>query len=93
MVSEKIYMTWIYVGICPFLLETFYPTELFKFIWEQFYQKKYFIRKVFHGAILSTTLFDVKINNVVKQVDPGVECSLYVDDLVIMYKSPTIDAK
>ena len=26
-----------------------------------------------------------------KQVDPGVECSLYVDD-VIMYKSPTIDA-
>ena len=26
-----------------------------------------------------------------KQVDPGVECSLYVDDFVIMYKSPTID--
>ena len=44
------------------------------------------------GAILSTTLFNVKINNIVKQVDPGVECSLYVDDFVIMYKSPTIDA-
>ena len=27
-----------------------------------------------------------------KQVDPGVECSLYVDDFVIMYRSPTIDA-
>ena len=27
-----------------------------------------------------------------KQVDPGVECSLYVDDFVIMHKSPTIDA-
>ena len=27
-----------------------------------------------------------------KQVDPGVECSLYVGDFVIMYKSPTIDA-
>ena len=25
-------------------------------------------------------------------MDPGVECSLYVDDFVIMYKSPTIDA-
>ena len=55
--------------------------------------------KIFHqeegvpqGAILSTTLFHVKINNIVKQVDPGVECSLYVDDFVIMYKSPTIDA-
>ena len=27
-----------------------------------------------------------------KQVDPGVECSLYVDDFVIMYRSPTLDA-
>ena len=27
-----------------------------------------------------------------KQVDPGVECSLYVDDFVIIYKSSTIDA-
>ena len=55
--------------------------------------------KIFHqeegvpqGAILSTTLFNVKINNIVKQVDPGVELSLYVDDFVFMYKSPIIDA-
>ena len=55
--------------------------------------------KIFHqeegvpqGAILSTTLFNVKINDIVKQVDPGVEFSLYVDDFVIMYSSPTIDA-
>ena len=27
-----------------------------------------------------------------KQIDPGVECSLYVDDFVIVYKFPTIDA-
>ena len=44
------------------------------------------------GAILSTTLFNVKINDIVKQVDPGIECSLYVDDFVIVYKPPTIDA-
>ena len=44
-----------------------------------------------HFSILSTTLFNVKINDIVKQVDPGVECSLCVDDFVIMYKS-TIDA-
>ena len=43
------------------------------------------------GAILSTTLFNVKINDIVKQVDPGVECSLYVDDFVIMNECPTID--
>ena len=54
--------------------------------------------KIFHqeegvpqGAILSTTLFNVNINDIVKQVDPGVECSLYVDDFAIMYRSPTID--
>ena len=44
------------------------------------------------GAILSNTLFNVKINNIVKQVDHGVECSFYVDNFVIMYKSPTTDA-
>ena len=43
------------------------------------------------GAILSTTLFNVKINDIVKQVDPGVECSLFVDDFVNMYRYPTID--
>ena len=30
------------------------------------------------GAILSTTLFNVKINNFVNQVDPGVECSMWM---------------
>ena len=44
------------------------------------------------GAILSTTLFNVKVNDIVKQIDHGVECSLYVDDFVIMFKSPTTDA-
>ena len=35
------------------------------------------------GAILSTTLFNIKINNIVKQIDHGVECSLYMDDFVM----------
>ena len=55
--------------------------------------------KIFHqeedipqGTILSTTLFNIKINDIEKQVSPGVEYSLYVDDFVIMYRSPSIDA-
>ena len=32
------------------------------------------------GAILSLTLYNVKINDAVKQIDLGVEYSLYVDD-------------
>ena len=43
------------------------------------------------GAILSTTLFNVKINNIIKVIQPGVECSLYVDDFVIIYRSKSIN--
>ena len=72
----------------------FYPTGLFKSIQVHFLSDKIFHQEegVPHGAILSTTLFNIKINDIVKQVDPGVEYSLYVDEFVIMYRSPTIDA-
>ena len=40
---------------------------------------------------MSTTWFNIKINDIVKQVYPGVECSLDVDDF-ILYRSSTIDA-
>jgi potassium voltage-gated channel Eag-related subfamily H protein 8 len=39
------------------------------------------------GTILSVTLFSVKINGIVKSLSPGIDCSLYVDDFVIYYKS------
>ena len=39
------------------------------------------------GSILSVTLFNLKINNVVKAVNPGVECSLYVDDFLVCFRS------
>ena len=39
------------------------------------------------GSILSVTLFSIKINNIVKCLLPGVDCSLYVDDFVICYRS------
>ena len=39
------------------------------------------------GSILSVTLFSFKINNIVKTLNPGVDCSLYVDDFLICYRS------
>ena len=39
------------------------------------------------GSILSVTLFSLKINNIVKTLNPGVDCSLYVDDFLICYRS------
>ena len=42
------------------------------------------------GSILSVTLFGLKINSIVNAVSPGVECSLYVDDFLICYRSKYI---
>ena len=39
------------------------------------------------GCILSVTLFSIKINSIVKAINPGVECSLYVDDFVICLRA------
>ena len=45
---------------------------------------------VSQGSILSVTLFSIKINNIVKALNPGVDCSLYVDDFLICYRSKHI---
>ena len=48
------------------------------------------------GSILSSTLFNIKINNIVKCLDDDVNCSLYVDDFLICYRSKdmkTIETK
>ena len=42
------------------------------------------------GAILSTTLFNIKLNGIVKEVTPGVEVSLYVDDFCLMFRSKSM---
>ena len=39
------------------------------------------------GSVLSVTLFSIKINNITKCLTPGVDRSLYVDDLLICYRS------
>ena len=38
------------------------------------------------GSILSPTLFNIKINNIIKCLDDDVNCSLYVDDFLICYR-------
>ena len=42
---------------------------------------------VHQGSVLSVTRFALKINSIVKAISPGVECSLYVDDILIVYRS------
>ena len=48
------------------------------------------------GSILSTTLFNIKINNIIKELSPNIYGSLYVGDCSISYKSkyiPTLERK
>jgi len=45
---------------------------------------------VLQGRLLSVALFALKINSIVKAVSPGVECSLYVGDFLIVYCSKYI---
>jgi len=42
------------------------------------------------GSVLSVTLVALKINSIVKAISPGVECSLYVDDFLIVYRFITL---
>ena len=43
------------------------------------------------GAILSTTLFNVKLNNIIQALPEDIQKSLYVDDFKIYFKSSSID--
>ena len=42
------------------------------------------------SSILSLTLFNIKIIDIFKTLDPVVDCSLYVDDILICYRSKHI---
>ena len=45
---------------------------------------------VHQGGVLSTTLFSIKINDIVKCFGNLTDCSLYVDDLFIYYRSKSM---
>ena len=43
-----------------------------------------------NGGVLSTTLFNIKINDIVKCLGKLTDCSLYVDDFCICYRSQSM---
>ena len=79
-------------GNLPIFIQNFLSDRTFHILLcnttspEQFTQEE----GVPQGAILSTTLFNVKLNGIVKELTRGVECSLYVDDFVIFFRSKTV---
>ncbi len=43
------------------------------------------------GSILSPTLFNIKINNITKCLEKDINCSLYVDDFLIVFRSKDME--
>ena len=54
---------------------------------EVFYEEKQQEMGVPQGSVLSVTLFNIKINNIVKNINSGTNCVLYVDDFLICYRA------
>ena len=42
---------------------------------------------VHQGSVLSVMLFNIKINNIVKNINNRTNCALYVDDFLICYRA------
>ena len=66
----------------------FYRIDLLKSGWDLLFSDSHPQEMgVPQGSILSVTLFSVKINSITQCLKPGVECSLYVDDFQVCYRS------
>ena len=84
-------------GLLPLFLQNFLTDREFKVkvgsVQSELHNQE---QGVPQGSILSVTLFSLKINNIVKILNPGVDCSLHVDDFLICYRSKnmhTIEGK
>ena len=65
---------WSCQKVCDTLLSDYYDQE----------------QGVPQGGVLSTTLFSIKINDIVKCLGNLTDCSLYVDDFCICYRSKSM---
>ena len=88
--SLRIYMTLVWEAIYPHLFRTSFKIEISGLNLGYLLET----REIFpqemgapQGSILSPTLFNLKINSIVKCISSDIECSLYVDDFLITCKS------
>ena len=81
-------------GNLPIFIQNFLSDRTFQILLGTTFAAEKFSQEegVPQGAILSTTLFIVKLNDIAKELGYGIECSLYVDDFVIFFRSKTIEA-
>ena len=76
-------------GRLPQFIEGFLSNRKFR-VHTTFSSVKNLEEGVSQGSILAVSLFKIKINNITKELPPGIDGSLYVDDLMICCKSKYI---
>ena len=54
---------------------------------EVFSEEKQQVMGVPQGSVLSVMLFNVKINNIIKNINSRTNCAVYVDDFLICYRA------
>lgn len=80
-------------GNLPIFIENFLSDRVFMVLYGNMLSDEYKQEEgVPQGAILSTTLFNIKLNDIVKAILPGIDCSLYVDDFVIIFSASRLPA-
>ena len=97
---EKTYdTTWKYSIVRDFKnlgLENGIPVFINNFLWDRRFRVR--MGEVFSeenkqemgvppDSVLSVTLFNIKINNIVKKINSGTNCALYVDKFLICYRA------
>ena len=76
-------------GNLPIFIQNFLSDRTFQILFNATLSEDTFIQEegVPQGAILSTTLFNVKLNDISKELTTNIKCSLYVDDFNIFIRS------
>ena len=76
-------------GNLPIFIQNFLSERTFSILLNATLSENTFVQEegVPQGAILSTTLFNVKLNDIAKVLTSNINCSLYVDDFTIYVRS------
>ena len=76
-------------GNLPIFIQNFLSDRTFQILFNATLSEDTFFQEegVPQGAILSTTLFNVKLNGIAEELTSNINCSLYVDDFNIFIRS------
>ena len=76
----------------PIFIQNFLQDRRFRVrIGEVFSEEKLQEMGVPQGSVLSVMLFNIKINDIVKNINSRTNCASYVDDFLICYKARNIN--